>query len=67
MTLKKSKIYLKSDINLSKIFKASSGLNTAFTGYLNPTKHPVSFELLNIQGLSRLMVQVKVDCINILT
>ena len=45
MTLKKSKIYLKSDINLSKIFKASSGLNTAFIGYLNPTKHPVSFEL----------------------
>ena len=54
-------------MNLSKYFKSSSDLNIIVIDCLSLTENLVLLQISNMQGVSRLMVHVKMDYINILT
>lgn len=65
--ISKIPFFVKSGMNLSKYFKSSSDLNIIVIDCLSLTENLVLLQISNKQGVSRLMVHVKMDYINILT
>ena len=53
--ISKIPFFVKSGMNLSKYFKSSSDLNIIVIDCLSLTENPVSLEISNMQGVSRLM------------